>query len=95
MANLGAPVINLGAPVGPPPVVAPQLPHGADPGTITGWILDQTAAETPTAMTEDVELKFARLTNNIPDVNDADYERVMRQMSDEILNSDSLTCYLG
>jgi hypothetical protein len=28
------------APGGLPPAVAPQLPHSADPGTITGWILD-------------------------------------------------------
>jgi hypothetical protein len=33
-----------GAP--PIPVTMPRLPFAADPGTITGWLLDATATET-------------------------------------------------
>jgi hypothetical protein len=85
--------------VGPPPVVAPQLPHSADPGTITGWILDKTAAETPAAETpaviiQEMEQGFNRLVDNIPDVADPNYESIMRRMTDEVINSDTLIAYL-
>jgi hypothetical protein len=77
-----------------PPVVAPQLPHCADPGTITGWILDKTAAATPTSITQELERGFNRLVNNIPATTDANYHEVMREMTDEVMYSDTLTTYL-
>jgi hypothetical protein len=81
-------------PGGAPPVVAPQLPHGADPGTITGWILDETVAATPASITQELERGFNRLVNNIPAANDANYREVMREMTDEVMYSDTLTTYL-
>jgi hypothetical protein len=46
MAAMPAPV--LGPAGGAPPLgTAPQLPYGADPGSITGWLLDISLAETP------------------------------------------------
>jgi hypothetical protein len=55
------------------PVVAPQLPHSADPGTITGWIVDETAAATTAVITQELERGFNRLVDNIPDANHADH----------------------
>lgn len=81
-------------PGGLPPVVAPQLPHGADPGTMTGWLLDDTVAATPTSITQELERGCNRLVNNIPDPNDPAYAGVMRSMTDEVLNSDTLITYL-
>jgi hypothetical protein len=81
-------------PAGLPPMVAPQLPHGADPGTITGWILDETAAAMPAAITQELERGFNRLVDNIPDPTHADYDDVMRRMTDEVMNSDTLVTYL-
>ncbi len=81
-------------PVGPPPMVAPRLPHGADQGTITGWILDETVAATPSSITQELERSCNRLVDNIPDPLAADYGDVMRKMTDEVINSDTLITYL-
>ena len=56
----GVPLAPPGGPIGRPivpPVVpgAPQLPFPADPGTITGWLLDSTANQTPHELA--IELK--------------------------------------
>jgi hypothetical protein len=51
--------------------VKPQLSHGADPGTITGWLLESTTAETLDSISRGLELGFHRLVNNVPDINDA------------------------
>jgi hypothetical protein len=75
-------------------MVAPQLPHSADPGTTIGWILDETVAATPAVITQEVEQGFNRLVNDIPDANHADYDDVMRKMTDEVINSDTLITYL-
>jgi hypothetical protein len=81
-------------PGGAPPVVAPQLPLGADPGRITGWILDKTTAATPTSITQELEQGFNHLVNNIPATNDANYHKVMQEMTDEVMYSGTLTTYL-
>jgi hypothetical protein len=92
MAAIAPPIgIALG---GAPPVVAPQLPHSADPGTITGWILDETVAMTSTVITQEMERSFNHLVTNIPDANDPNYDNVMRRMTDEVLSSDTLVTYL-
>jgi hypothetical protein len=77
-----------------PPAVSPQLPHSADPGTITGWILDETVAKTPTRVTQDLERGFNRLVTNIPIPTHADYGATMRKMTDEVISSDTLMTYL-
>jgi hypothetical protein len=75
-------------------VVAPQLPHSADPGTITDWILDETVASMPSLITQELEQSFNRLVDNIPDPLDANYDNAMRRMTDEVINSDTLIAYL-
>jgi hypothetical protein len=80
---------------GAPPVpAAPQLPFAADPGTITGWLLDATATETSSSISRGLELGFNRLVNDVPDPADATYDDIMRTMTDEILGSDTLVTYL-
>jgi hypothetical protein len=59
-----------GAPMQP---VTPQLPYGADPGTISGWILQSTSTKTSDSISKGLELGFNRLVDNVPDMNDAGY----------------------
>ncbi len=68
MAAMAPPLMM---PPGRAPTVAvmPQLPFAADPGTITGWLLDTTATETPAIICKGLEQGFDRLVNNIPDMN--------------------------
>ncbi len=51
--------------VSPAVAVTPQLPHGADPGTITGWILQATSTETSESISRGLELGFNRLVDNV------------------------------
>jgi hypothetical protein len=93
MAGIG----NLAVvpPAGAPPVpTAPQLPFAADPGTITGWLLDATATETSSSISRGLELGFNRLVDNIPNPTHATYDGIMRAMTDEIIGSDTLVTYL-
>jgi hypothetical protein len=88
-----APLILI-PPGGPPPMVAPQLPHSADPGTITGWILDETVAATPiAAITQELERGFNRLVDNILDPNHTNYNNVMQRITYKVINSDTLITY--
>jgi hypothetical protein len=93
MAAVVPPVI---VPPGGPHLLAvvPQLPHGAHPGTITGWLLESTTTETWEKISRDLEIGFNHLVNNVPDVNDAGYEAFMGDMTMEIISSDTLTPYL-
>jgi hypothetical protein len=85
---------GVGGGGGAPPLgVAPQLPCGADPGSITGWMLQATMAETPSTISLQMERSFARLVG-MPPVNHHDYAAARRDMIDEILNSNSLETYL-
>jgi hypothetical protein len=90
-------VVNPGVGVGggaPPFVDAPQLPFGADPGSITGWMLQATMRDTPSTISLQTERSFARLAG-MPPVNHHDYAGAARQgMIDEILNSNTLETYL-
>jgi hypothetical protein len=93
MATVAPPVV--GQPGGAhAPVVAPQLPFGADPGTVTGWLLESTATETSESISRGLELGFNRLVDNVPGIHDVGYSDVMRDMIAEIINSDTLTPYL-
>jgi hypothetical protein len=74
--------------------VAPQLPFAADPGTITGWLLDTTATKTSDIISKGLERGFNRLVTNIPDLNAPNYDETMREMTDEIVKSDMLITYL-
>jgi hypothetical protein len=81
MAANGPPMIF--PPDGPPPMVAPQLPHSADLGTITGWILDETVAKMPKDITQELEWGFNHLVKKIPDQTHVNYKSVMQKMMDE------------
>lgn len=78
----------------PAPAVTPQLPYGADPGTITGWILENTTTETSESISIGLELGFNRLVDNIPSAVDPGHDAAMRDMADEVMHSDSLVTYL-
>jgi hypothetical protein len=74
--------------------VTPQLPFAADPGTITGWLLDTTTTETSESISQGLERGFNRLVDNVPAMNANGYDEAMREMTDEIVNSDTLVTYL-
>jgi hypothetical protein len=78
----------------PPGVVVPQLPYAADPGSVTGWILDATATETSDSISKTLELGFSRLVDNIPDQGDPGHQEAMQDMVLEVINSDTLCTYL-
>jgi hypothetical protein len=93
MANAAAP--NMIPPGGAPaPAVTPQLPYGTDPGTITGWILENTTTKTSESITQGPERGFNRLVDNIPLATDPGYEAIMRGMTNEVINSDTMVTYL-
>jgi hypothetical protein len=92
-----APAIGIVPPGGVPPAVAglPQLPFGADPGTITGWLLDDTATEASSDIARGLHVCFNRLTENVPAVGDPGYyDTVMRLMTEEVTHSNTLVTYL-
>jgi hypothetical protein len=93
MAGVGNLVV-VPATGAPPVPAAPQLSFSADPGTITGWLLDATATETSSSISQGLELGFNCLFNNVPDPADATYDDIMCTMTDEILGSDTLVTYL-
>jgi hypothetical protein len=83
-------VVNPGVGGGggaPPLVDAPQLPFGADPGSITGWMLQATMTDTPSTISLQTERSFARLNHH-------DYAAARQGIIDEILNSNTLETYL-
>jgi hypothetical protein len=85
-------VVNPGVGIegGAPPFGdAPQLPFGADPGSITGWMLQATMTDTPSTISLQTERSFARLAG-MPPVNHHDYATARQGMIDEILNSNTL-----
>jgi hypothetical protein len=91
----GLPMPGIVPPGGVPPVdTAPQLPFGADPGTITGWLLDATSAETSGTISRGLERGFNRLVDSIPAVVNPGYAAAMRTVAGEIINSDTLVTYL-
>jgi hypothetical protein len=95
MGDVGAGLHLIPPPGGPPPVpVAPQLPYAADPGSITGWLLQETSVETSSDISFGMERGFNRLTDNIPDVGEPAHDEVMGAMMDEIIDSDSPSMYL-
>jgi hypothetical protein len=95
MAGVGGPVPVLAPPPGvPSPVAAPQLPFGADPGTITGWLLEETASQTTADVAQTLDRWFNRLVDGIPGVADPGFKTAMTMMTDEITNSDTLVTYL-
>jgi hypothetical protein len=78
-----------------PNVAPPPLPFPGDPGTISGWLLDQSLSATSSSIVRDVESGFSRLTQGIPaDQLDPDYLGAMRELVDEVINSSDLCCYL-
>lgn len=94
VAAAAAAAVAAAAGGAPPPMVgAPQLPLGADPGTISGWMLQHTASDTPSQIANEMERGFLRI-DSLPDVGHADHDMRSRQLTDEVLNSDILVTYL-
>jgi hypothetical protein len=81
-------------PGGPPLLGVPQLPYAADTGTLTGWLLDTTSAETSGSIAGGLERGFNRLVQNVPLDGDPGHDDAMLLMVDEIVNSDMLIPYL-
>jgi hypothetical protein len=77
-------------PGGAPAVAtAPHLPFGGDPGTITGWLLDATST-TSSDISRGLEQGFNWLVTNIPDIRDAEYDKAIQNIVDEVVGSDML-----
>jgi hypothetical protein len=93
MAALGAPVPVMLPPSGPPPPAAPRLPFGADPGTITGWLLENTVDATSHSISLEMEQCFNRL-DSVPADGDPGHDNAMVQMVDEVRHSDTIVTYL-
>jgi hypothetical protein len=97
-AVAGVSVVGVPGPMVPPVprLVPPPLPFPGDPGTVTGWLLEQSASILSDALVKEIEVGFAQLTAGIPadPAADAAYLGAMRDLVDEILNSADLCCYL-
>ncbi len=91
---MSPPVVG-GPPGGAPPAPAqvPHLPFAGDFGTLTGWLLEKTATETSEAISRDINSGFERLAT-MPCLNENEHDEAMRNLVDEVLNSDTLGCYL-
>jgi hypothetical protein len=89
------PVAGAGGapPAGIPAVVAPQLPFAADPGTITDWLMQDTAESTADSIAADVEAVTQRYAR-MPDPLDAGYDASLTELASDSLVSDDLSCYL-
>ena len=77
----GPPIPNGGGPGGiggaPLPLqaeIAPQLPFGADPGSITGWMLQETRIDTADDISAQMERGLTRL-GDLPEPGNAGYTR--------------------
>ena len=90
--NGGGPGGIGGAPV-PQAVIAPQLPFGADPGSITGWMLQETRIDTADDISAQMERGLTRL-GDLPEPGNAGYAAAMQRMVDEIRNDGALGTYL-
>jgi hypothetical protein len=86
----------LVSPGGAPPVLVstPHLPFAADPGTITGWLLDATATKRASSISREMKRGLNHLVDTIPDIGTAGYDEAMRDLVDESANSDTLIPYL-
>jgi hypothetical protein len=78
-----------------PTVVVPPLTFPGDPGTSTGWLVDQSTPVTSSLLVRDVEAGLTRLSINIlAQPGDPGYTEVMIDLMDEVINSTDLCCYL-
>ena len=93
MAAIPGPPIVI-PPVGPPVLQAPQLPFAADPGSLTGWLVDESVTGSPGELMTHMNRGFNCLTDGVPDANHATYPAFMRNMVEEVVGSDTLVTYL-
>ena len=77
----------------PPPVDAPQLPFAAEPGSITGWMLEMSAADTTRDIAEHMRRSFEHL-GSLPAVANAGYDAARQRMLEEVVSADALDTYL-
>jgi hypothetical protein len=94
MADMAPPLMLVPPGGAPAPAVTPQLPYGADPGTITGWILENSTTKTSESISQGLERGFNRLVESIPLANDPAYDAAMREMTDGVIHSDKMIPYL-
>ena len=73
--------------------VAPQLPFGPDPGSITGWILQETSSVSTNETSLSFERSFARLAV-VPMPEVEGHDNAMRSLTDEVLSDNALGTYL-
>jgi hypothetical protein len=66
----------------------------ADPGSLTGWLLEATSTKMPASIAKSLELGFSRLMNNVPNPGEASHKEAMEEMVAEIVNSNTLMTYL-
>eukprot|EP00978_Attheya_sp_CCMP212_P001599 scaffold3275_cov62-Attheya_sp.AAC.1 len=80
-------------PVGSPGPVGPQLPYAADLGTITGWLVKESAESTAESLSDEIEAVTQRYAG-LPAVGDPGYDGKLREIAEDGLASDDLSCYL-
>ena len=84
--------LEIGGPPGLLPV-APQLPYAADPGTLTEWLLRDTAREPAGAVLK--TMKAVTTQNaNLPPLDAYDHMDMVEVMATSILGSDELSLFL-
>jgi hypothetical protein len=73
--------------------VAPQLPFAADPGTVTGWLVKESAEDTADTLSDEIEAVTQRYAG-LPAAGDPEYNGKLREIAEDGLASDDLSCYL-
>jgi hypothetical protein len=85
--------IGQGGGGAPPPVDAPHLPFPAEPGSITGWMLEMSASDTTRDIAEHMRRSFTHL-GSLPAVANAGYNAMHQQMLEKVVSADVFDTYL-
>ena len=94
---MAAPGVVLQLPPAPPAPVggappALQLPYGADPGTFTGWLLQDTATLTENDVVESIVGALQKHT--LPAADAAGYDEALQSLMDGAISSDDINCFV-
>jgi hypothetical protein len=63
-------------------------------GSLTGWILDATTIKMSDSILKGLGRSFTRHVDNVPGAGVPGHSEAMKEMSNEIVNSNTLTTYL-